>query len=189
MSDWSWQGCTEAWSGVCPPSDEIFDLFGRHYNAFAIVGYTDPWGGIVPPSTGGVCPSGWRTPSVSMWQTLWDYAEAAYPGQSAQALMSAEHFDHPLATYQGFDAFGFNGTAHGVIISNLSWAAYNVGLYGGYWCSGDEGWMGGWVPSPYGDGASYTSTFWLDARNTQPSITPLSSYSGAAHRCIRETPV
>ena len=188
MNNWSWQGCTESFSGVCPPSDEIHDLFGNLYNSFAVQGHTDE-NGAFSGYDGGVCPTGWRLPSAAQYQTLWDYAEAAYPGQSAQALMSAEHFDHPDATYQGFDAFGFNGTAHGVIISNLSWTGYNIGLYGGYWCGGPEPWQGGWVPSPHGDGDSYTSSFWLDSRNTQPSIQPLHSYMGAAVRCIRTTPV
>ena len=189
-NDWNWQGCNPAYSysGVCPaPNHELEAIFGRLYNSFAVQGHTTAEAG--PLGWGGVCPVGWRLPSVAQFQTLWDFAEAAYPGQSAQALMSAEGFNHSLAVHQGFDAFGFNGTAHGVIISNTSFTGYNIGLYGGYWTGGLEPWQGGWVPDPYGGGDSYTTTFFLGAGGTQPSLSPTGSYFGNAVRCIRETPV
>ena len=174
---WNNQGCEVGLHGVCPGDWITMDaLFGNVYNGHTVT------------SPAGICPSGWHVPSAPEFQALIDHAEAAFPGQSSLALMNPETFAPGSAfsgsttTYQGFDAFGFNGTAHGTIISNWSDVGYNIGLYGGYWTSS-------YIPDPYGQGLVYLNSMYLDSRNPTASISSSYISGGAAIRCLRDEPV
>ena len=117
--------------------------YGRLYNWYAV-------------NTGKLCPTGWHVPSNAEWTTLENYLIANgynYDGKIAKAMASTTSWNS--STSEGAignnpstnNSSGFTALPGG--FRNLNGTFFNIGYYGYWWSSTEDGSYGAWDRALY----------------------------------------
>jgi uncharacterized protein (TIGR02145 family) len=89
----------------------------------------------------GVCPSGWRIPSDADWDILMEYVQNGDYTPGSTASLAGNHLKatNGWSSGSGEDTYGFKALPGGYGLSKDNLGAGNIGTYGVWWSSTDNG--------------------------------------------------